>query len=307
MTSPSPGVRLAPTLTPHGRLLLAASDDAPELEPALAERIRRAFERGAGHGLLHLGAAEVGQALPPALAYWRELGGRFVTAVCASREGDDRRVAVPPPPDDLAALAAAAPPMTGAEYLTAGVLTALWGAIGEAFHAELAEARTTVQDFLKRRNPAWNLVGRVHFNLAENRKDAEAPFAFLATYTDAAVGARQGAAPAARPGAARVRRRGQQGRLLSLLLPVQRAAEHCAWLRRWSTRARSSTRCAGRRRRRSGCCATCRSSRRAGVIVRMPAAWRAGRPPRPQVTATVGAQDALARSARTRCSTSAWR
>ena len=26
-------------------------------------------------------------------------------------------------------------------------------------------------------------VGRVHFNLAENRRDAEAPFAFLATYT----------------------------------------------------------------------------------------------------------------------------
>jgi hypothetical protein len=39
------------------------------------------------------------------------------------------------------------------------------------------------QAFLKSRNPAWNLVGRVHFNLAENRKDEEAPFAFLATYT----------------------------------------------------------------------------------------------------------------------------
>jgi hypothetical protein len=31
--------------------------------------------------------------------------------------------------------------------------------------------------------PAWNVVGGVHFNLAENRKDEEAPFAFLATYT----------------------------------------------------------------------------------------------------------------------------
>ena len=52
-----------------------------------------------------------------------------------------------------------------------------------AFDAELAEAKVSVQDFLKRRHPAWNLVGRVHFNLAENRKDEEAPFAFLATYT----------------------------------------------------------------------------------------------------------------------------
>jgi hypothetical protein len=36
---------------------------------------------------------------------------------------------------------------------------------------------------LKRCNAAWNLVGRVDFNFAENRKDDAAPFAFLATYT----------------------------------------------------------------------------------------------------------------------------
>ena len=44
-------------------------------------------------------------------------------------------------------------------------------------------AKLSVQEFLKGRHPAWNLVGRVHFNLAENRKDEDAPFAFLATYT----------------------------------------------------------------------------------------------------------------------------
>ena len=52
-----------------------------------------------------------------------------------------------------------------------------------AFDAELAQSKLTVQAFLKSRHPAWNLVGRVHFNLAENRKDEDAPFAFLATYT----------------------------------------------------------------------------------------------------------------------------
>jgi hypothetical protein len=31
--------------------------------------------------------------------------------------------------------------------------------------------------------PSWNLVGRLPFNLAENRKDENAPFALLATYT----------------------------------------------------------------------------------------------------------------------------
>ena len=71
----------------------------------------------------------------------------------------------------------------------------------------------------------------MHFNLAENRKDDEAPFAFLATYTTRLSAHGKAAAPAARPGAARVRRRARTSdRLLSLLLPVQRAAERCAWL-----------------------------------------------------------------------------
>ena len=55
MSDVAAGLRLTPRLTPHGRLGLAPSDDAAELEPALAERLQRAFERGAGHGLLRLG------------------------------------------------------------------------------------------------------------------------------------------------------------------------------------------------------------------------------------------------------------
>ena len=65
-----------------------------------------------------------------------------------------------------------APPMVGAEYLTAAVLDALWRELDAAFEVELSESKCGVQEFLKRRNPAWNLVGRVHFNVAENRKDA---------------------------------------------------------------------------------------------------------------------------------------
>jgi non-specific serine/threonine protein kinase len=88
-----------------------------------------------------------------------------------------------------------------------------------------------VQEFLKRRNPAWNLVGRVHFNVAENRKDPDAPFAFLATYTtrlSAQAKAQHlplGQALREYAGAA------NKDRLLSLLLPVQRASETTPWLK----------------------------------------------------------------------------
>jgi len=278
-------------LTPHGRLTLGQVDDAPTLEPALAQRLRDAFARGSGHGLLQLGAAEVGTPLPPVLAYWREFGTRYVTALCTLPDAEERgaKVHVPAPPEDeLKSAASAAPPMTGAEYLTTAVLHALWEDLDAAFGAELSESKDSVQDFLKRRSPAWNLVGRVHFNLAENRKDEEAPFAFLATYTtrlSAHAKAQHlplGQALREYAGAA------NKARLLSLLLPVQRAAERCAWLKamvdageifhplRWTPKEAFQF---------LGDVPLLES---AGVVVRMPASWKANRPPRPQVTATVG-------------------
>jgi hypothetical protein len=47
------------------------------------------------------------------------------------------------------------------------VLDALWEAIGAAFTTEQAESGATVQEFLNRLNPAWNVVGGVHFHVAE--------------------------------------------------------------------------------------------------------------------------------------------
>lgn len=179
-------VSLTPTLTPHGRLSLAEASDVPVLDPDLVQRLRAAFARGSGHGLLQLGAAEMGTALPPLFSYWREFGARYVTALCmqCKAEASLADARLPPPPDsDLDWLALGAPPMTGAEYLTATVLRGLWQETDAALRLELYESACGVQEFLKRRNPAWNLVGRVHFNLAENRKDETAPFAFLATYT----------------------------------------------------------------------------------------------------------------------------
>src|SRR5579863_9473933 len=173
-------------LTPHGRLVIVSDAGAPQLDEGLAKRLRQAFERGSGHGLLLLGADEAGTALPPVFAWWREFGARYVTALCTQTESDtaQHKVRVAAPPDEeLESIALSAPPLTGAEYLTAAILDSLWHELDQAFGIELSESKCGVQDFLRRRNPAWNLVGRVHFNLAENRKDVGAPFAFLATYT----------------------------------------------------------------------------------------------------------------------------
>ena len=282
---------LAPALTPHGLLTLRQTEDAAALDPDQGARLERAFARGAGHGLFWLGASEVGTALPPVLSYWRELGTRYVTALCALPGISEGRTKppVPAPADgELDRMAAAVPPMVGAEYLTLEVLAHLWRGMDAACDAELADAGLSVQEFLKSRHPAWNLVGRVHFNLAENRKDEDAPFAFLATYTtrlSAEAKAQHlplGKALHEYAGAS------NRGRLLSLLMPVQRAAEQCPWLKimvdagdifhplRWNPQQAQQF------------LKDVPALESAGVVVRMPASWRTNRPARPQVTATVG-------------------
>ena len=281
---------LAPILTPHGRLTLVQDDDAA-VEAELAERLQRAFARGSGHGLLQLGANEIGAALPPNLSYWREFAGQYVTAICTLPDigAEPAKTHVPVVPNsELDQLVLAAPPMTGAEYLTAAVLSALWQELDAAFRVELSESKCGVEEFLKRRNPAWNLVGRVHFNLAENRKDETAPFAFLATYTTrlSAHGKAQhlplGQALNEYAGAA------NRERLLSLLLPVQRAAESCPWLEAMVDAGEIFHPLRWMPEQAMQLLRDLPQLESAGVVVRMPATWRANRPPRAQVTATVG-------------------
>ncbi|MBI4907329.1 MAG: DEAD/DEAH box helicase [Acidobacteria bacterium] len=280
---------VAPILTPHGRLTLVESAEAAPLDFLLAERLQGAFGRGPGHGLLQLGANEVGTVLPPVFSYWRDFGSAYVTALCMHTETDATPRKVPAPPiAELEQLVMAAPPITGAEYLTAEVLGALWQELDAAFGIELAESKSGIQEFLKARNAAWNLVGRVHFNLAENRKDPDAPFAFLATYTTRlTAGAKAQHLPLGKAlgeyaGAA------NKDRLLSLLLPVQRASETCPWLKslvdggeifhplRWTpAEAMQLLR-------------DVPHLESAGVVVRMPATWQANRPPRPKVSGRIG-------------------
>ncbi len=286
----SPGTRTnSLALTPQGQLRPVVDVDSPSLARELEDRIGAFSARGSGHGLLDLGAREVGNALPPVLAYWRAFAARYVTALCATPEDAEISVA-PPDPATMESLVAEAPPMRGAEYLSADILATLWGQIDAAAREALAASRLRLPELLGRWHPAWHLVGRVHFNLAENRKDPDAPFAFLVTYTrglSAHGKAQHQPLSAAMAEFSGSRRKAQ---LLALLLPVQRATEWCDWLRemvesgeiyhplRWT--AEEALRLLRDVPRLEA----------SGVVVRMPATWHAGRPARARVSALVGTQ-----------------
>jgi len=287
-------------LTPTGHLLLTPLEDETQALPEeLQQRLGRAFHRSTGQGLLELGLREVGTVLAPAFAFWRDFAARYVTALCMTSDVADEKTSaasataasVPAPSkDDLDNLIATAPPMPGGEYLNSAVLEPLWNQIDAACRENRAKSKQSLSDYLKAQNPAWNLVGRVHFNLAENRADEEAPFAFIATYTTKLSA--QGRAQHL-PLAEALREHSgakNKARLLSLLQPVQQAAAQMAWVRamveadeiyhplRWTAaEALQFLR-------------DVPALEASGIVVRCPSSWRTGRPPRPQIKATVGGQ-----------------
>src|SRR5882757_62916 len=223
---------LVPVLTPHGALHLENLDADFVLDAAVADRLAGPFDRDGGHGLLQLGVGEAGSHVPPALAFWRSFAMRFVARLCAQDEtaaaGKRQKIAALPS-DELAALIEEAPPMQGGEYLRVEVLATLWQSMERALGIELAESGLPLQDFLKDRDARWRLVGRVHFNLAENRRDADCPFAFMATYTSAL--AAHGTLRHLPLGKALGEYAGSKQKLLRLLEPLQQAGESSGWLK----------------------------------------------------------------------------
>src|SRR5437016_6272772 len=79
--------RLRLRLTPHGRLSVEDQDDGPDIDAAASIRLIDAFARGTGYGLVWLGAAEVGQALPPLFVWWRDFAALYVGSLCLHASG----------------------------------------------------------------------------------------------------------------------------------------------------------------------------------------------------------------------------
>jgi non-specific serine/threonine protein kinase len=279
-----PSQTLSIALSPQGHLHVHVPEGSD-----LAQMAKH-FERGDGPGVFRLGATEPETILPGVLSFWRDVGRAFVVRLCATEDLEALRanVDVDVPLDELTALCAAAPPMTGGEYLTPTVLADLCARMAAAVREELATWDGTVEAFLRQASPAWNLVGRVCFHLAENKNDPDAPFAFLATYTTRlSARAKAQHLPLAQALREYAGARNKTA-LLALLEPVQRAArtssvakdlvdggavfETLAWTPAEAHRFLTDV----------------PLMEAAGLVVRMPAAWRAKRPPRPEVQVTLG-------------------
>lgn len=146
-----------------------------------------------------------------------------------------------------------------------------------------------LEAWLRERNPLWHLVGRVTFHLAENKRNEQQPFAFLATYTGETLRCWHAAAHPAWSRAANLRDKegSTRARCPARACPCGNGAKQ--------TRARPFGNAEDFPSRRMD------SERgvsihpeipvleESGLVVKVPDWWKGKRPSRPQVSITIDA------------------
>ncbi|MFM8360516.1 MAG: DEAD/DEAH box helicase, partial [Verrucomicrobiota bacterium] len=146
------------------------------------------------------------------------------------------------------------------------------------------------REWLHQLHPALQLLGRVTFHLAENKRSPATPFAFMATYTHRLTPADK---PVHLPLARALQEyagAGKSAALQSLLGPVRKAAESSAWTRelletRQVFQPQAWTAAQAHRLLRE-----VPVLEAAGILVRIPDWWKGGRAPRPKVTVRLGSE-----------------
>lgn len=284
---------LSLAVSPAGHLLVVPEDETEwRWSEAAAKRLEETFTTSSAHGLEWLASQTVPDAVPPAVAFWREFSRRFFTALCRSPGLNEAATLATPAPDATVwtAWIESAPPMRGLEYLDAAVLAGLWGALEARVREGIQSTEGGATAYLRALNPVWNAIGRVTFHLAENKRSPEFPFAFLATYTHRVSS--EGRAQHLPLGRALEEYAGAKNRsvLTSLLSPVQRAAETSALARELLDSRAVFHPQAWSPAQAYRFLKEIPALEQAGLIVRIPDWWKAGHPPRPQVQVRIGEQ-----------------
>jgi non-specific serine/threonine protein kinase len=294
-------------ITPQGRFRVARDEGAGErteapgraattaLSAALATRIEQAFAAGQGAGLAHLATLELREPLPPGLAFARLLAQRYFTQVCHLGDAEvqaDRPLHCVPMWDQLSTWLLDAPPMRGLEYLDVRVLASAWTDLDDHVRALVAASGQGLRACLQELNPLWRVVGRVTFHLAENKRDEEYPFAFLATYASSIS---QRGEPQHWPLKRALKEHlgtAQNRRLAALLTPIREASQRLPWVAELIESQEIYESLAWTPAEAHRFLRDVPVLETSGLIVRIPNWWRSARPPRPQVSVRMGQKPA---------------
>jgi non-specific serine/threonine protein kinase len=282
-------------LSPRGQFHVreTVNDDGSVLDGAVGKRVHSAFGVSSAYGLLHLATTELESRLPPSFGFARDFGRSYLTRLCQTpADGEKGTVGTIPEPSgtDLAFQILQAPPMQGCEYLSVDALSTWWSELDALVREEIARHSGGLQAYLSERNPQWRLVGRVTFHLAENKRDPDHPFAFLATYIPSLSA--QGRIQHEPLGKALQQYAGARNRpaLLSLLLPIQRAAERSSLVKEMVDANEIYHPMAWTPQDAYRFLHDIPVFEESGLVVRVPDWWKAHRPPRPVVNVKIDAR-----------------
>lgn len=173
---------------PNGSLRLEY-EKTPETLPKNVQRIQKEiyarFLDKNDHWLFFLGFCDKAISFSPSVHHWRKFASMFVQRLVKTPDLEvlRHRVRVDSPDDGFDAFLESAFLMTGSEYLDPDVLIKIWSDLTAFFARQIKAHDGSVEDFVKAYAPDVHLAGRIFFNLVENKKSIEHPFAFLATYS----------------------------------------------------------------------------------------------------------------------------
>lgn len=194
-----------------------------------SRKIKQIFDENWRKGWFYIAAAKLKDISDPSIRYWQEISEQLLTLLCHIPSEVQCRSVDSPPIEKLFKWVLQAPAMEGAEYLNTEVLLFLWKEL-ESWIYNNAGKEGGLHAFLSKHAPSWKQVGKVCFRLAENRRDPDRPFAFMATYSTGfnSLGTLQHL-----PLGQALRQYGnsnQRQTLINLLTPVQNASERCYWV-----------------------------------------------------------------------------
>lgn len=274
------------SFSPGGNFYLheVALTDIP-LPSAFYARLSHGFAESAAAGFLIL--AGYNDQLTSSLAFARNFARLYLTALCHTPR--DNGAGLPevasPAASDWVEWIETAPLIRGMEFFNPTHAAVMW----EEIHKEvMRQAADDLDAYLRSINPVWRTVGRVTFHLAENKKNPERPFAFMATYAGRLSESGRVQHQPLKRALAEYAGTNNRHALLRLLEPVRQAVERSALVKGLFETGHIYQPLAWNVRDAYQFLREIPLYEEAGVVVRVPNWWNVRKPPRPLVNVSVG-------------------
>lgn len=293
-------VILSLALSPTGLLHLFRNSENPEYVPkSVLEQIQSVFELDFPIAHLRLGLMNFEDInLPISFSFWRQFAQIFILEVCKHHDSDGdggKSTYIPGtilPEETINDFINQAPFIQGIEYFNLDLAKILWTNLENALIEELKSFNGELNTYLSSFHSSWNTVGKVCFHLAENKTNEEYPFAFLATYTTSLSKNAQTQHLPLGKALEEYASKSKKSLLLSLLLPVHRAAEKSIFLKEMVDTGKVFKPLAWKPSDAHKFLKEIPLLEAAGIIIRVPNWWNVAKPPRPSIKVTIGKQNA---------------